>query len=144
MAVLVSGALVFAAQAAATPPESQTFVMTGQLTGPTSVAGTWTSTGLVDGSGTYTETVRFAGRSIHVEKVLRSAGGTIELRGRGVVEWVDACTARFRAGTWRISDATGAYADLRGGGTPVATTTSYANVCTGAVIITHEGVAHAH
>jgi hypothetical protein len=137
-------ALALVPQAAATPPQPQTYTMMGQLTGPTTVSGTWTGKGLVNASGTYTEIVRFAGKSIHVEKIFRNSNGTFVLRGRGVVNWVDSCTATFRAGSWRISDGTGVYAGVRGGGTPVATTTSYANVCTGTVVIVHEGAVHAH
>ena len=139
----VVAALVFAAPAAASPPQPQQFETVGQLAGPTTVSGTWTATGLVEGTGTYTETFRFAGETIHATKVLVSPSGTIVLKTRAHVVWLDGCTATFRAGSWRIADATGAYAGLRGGGTPLATS-GFGNVCTGSVDVVHTGAAHEH
>ena len=126
-------------RAAATQRAAQQFETLGQLTGPSTTAGTWTGVGLVDGSGTYTETFRFSGDTIHAQKVLVSAGGTIVLEIRAVVVWVDACTARFTAGSWHISEATGAYAGIKGGGTPAATVESFGNVCTGVADVVHAG-----
>jgi hypothetical protein len=136
----VVAALVFAAPAAATQPQPQQFETIGQLTGPTTVSGTWTATGVVEATGTYIETFRFAGETIHAEKVLVNSSGTIVLRTRALVVWLDACTATFRAGSWQIAEATGAYAGLRGGGTPLATS-SYGNVCSGNVEVVHAGAA---
>jgi hypothetical protein len=138
----VVAALAVATPAAATQPEPQQFETIGQLTGPDSAAGTWTSTGLVGAAGTYTETFRFAGRTLHGKKVLVSDGGTIVLESRAVVAWLDACTGTFAAGSWHITDATGTYAGLKGGGTPAATGTSFGNVCTRATDVVHTGTAH--
>ena len=133
-----------ASPASATQPQPQRFRTVGVLTGPATASGTWTATGLVEATGTYTETFRFAGETIHAEKVLVGSGGTIVLSTRARVVWLDACTAQFRAGSWRISDATGVYAGLRGGGTPLATSTSFGDVCTGSVDVVHTGAAHEH
>ena len=134
-------ALAFAAPAAATQPRPQQFRTIGQLTGADTAAGTWIGTGLIDGAGTYTETFRFAGGTIHAQKVLVSPTGTIVLETRGVIDWLDTCAVGFKAGSWHISDATGTYANLRGGGTPNTTVESFANVCTGAIDVQHVGAA---
>lgn len=134
--------LAFADPAAASQPQPQQFRTVGQLTGAGSAAGTWTGAGLIEGAGTYTETFRFAGETIHAQKVLISSGGTIVLEIRGVVVSLDECTVGFRAGSWQISGATGTYAGLNGGGTPATTVESVGNVCTGAVDVVHAGAAH--
>jgi len=135
-------ALAFAAPAAATQPQPQQLETTGQLTSPSTAAGTWTGTGFVDAAGTYTETFRFAGKTIQSQKVLVGASGTIVLEIRAVVVWRDACTAGFTAGSWHISDATGAYERLKGGGAPATNVESFGNVCTGVIDVVHEGAAH--
>lgn len=135
-------ALAAAAPAGATQPQPVTIAMNGHLTGPNTVAGPWVGTGVVDDAGTYTETFRFAGQTIHVQKVLVGAKGTIVLEVRAVVEWISPCTATFRAGSWRIVDGTGSYEDLQGGGTPATTPDSFGDICTGAVHVTHVGQAH--
>ena len=140
LAVVV--ALAFAAPAAATQPQPQQFRTIGQLTGADTAAGTWTGAGLIEGTGTYTETFRFAGGTIHAQKVLVSPAGTIVLETRGVIVWLDACTVGFKAGSWHISEATGTYAGLKGGGTPNTTVESFGNVCTGAIDVVHVGAAH--
>jgi hypothetical protein len=137
-------AIAIAVPARATQPERQQIHTTGQLTGPTTAAGTWTSTGLVEAGGTYTETFRLAGETLHGRKVLVGGGGTIVLDTRAVVDFVDACTAIFHAGSWHIVEATGTFAGMSGGGTPAATATSTGNVCTGAIDVTHVGAAHLH
>jgi hypothetical protein len=136
-------ALVVAAPAAATPPASQQFETIGHLTGPNSAAGTWTASGLVQASGTYTETFSLTNdnHTIHGQKVLVSPAGTIVLEIRNIVVLAsDGCTAGFKAGSWQIADATGAYARLKGGGEPG--TIGFANVCTGDVDVVHAGRAH--
>jgi len=135
-------ALAFAAPASATQPQPQQFRTIGQLTGANTVAGTWTSTGLIEGDGTYSETFRFAGETFHAQKLLVSRDGTIVLEIRGLVVWLDACNVRFKAGSWRISEATGTYAGIEGGGTPSTTLESSGNVCTGAIDVVHTGAAH--
>jgi hypothetical protein len=142
LAGVAFGALALAAPAVATQPQPQQFETIGHLTGPSSAAGTWTGTGLVEGAGTYTETFRFAGGTLHGHKVLVGASGTIVLEDRAVVVWRDACIAGFKAGSWHVSDATGADAGLKGGGTPAVTAESFGNVCTGDVDVVHPGTAH--
>jgi hypothetical protein len=136
-------ALVVAVPAAATPPRPQAFKTIGHLTGPDSAAGTWTATGLVQAHGTYTETFRLTNdnKTIHGQKVLVSPTGTIVLEIRNIVVLgSDGCTAGFKAGSWQIAEATGAYAHLKGGGEPG--TLGSANVCTGDVDVVHAGSAH--
>jgi hypothetical protein len=132
-------ALALAAPAAATQRLPQEFETVGHLTSPGTAAGTWTGTGPVEAAGTYEETFRFAGNTIHSRKVLVGAGGTIVLEIRAVVVWLDACTAGFNAGSWHVFDATGAYGELKGGGVPAATVESFGNVCTGVIDVVHEG-----
>jgi hypothetical protein len=135
-------ALVAAGPAAANPPEPQQFETIGHLTGSNSAAGTWTATGLVDGTGTYTETFSLTNdnHTIHGQKVLVSPAGTIVLDIRNIVVMEDKCTASFKAGSWQIADATGAYAGLKGGGEPG--TTGSADLCAGTVDVVHAGSAH--
>ena len=139
--LMAIAALVLAAPAAVAQPQAQQFRTIGTLTGPTTATGTWTATGLVEATGTYTETFRLAGQTIHAEKVFRSASGTIVIRTQGLLVFLDACTVTFGAGSWRIADATGAYAGMKGGGTPQGTSTSRANVCTGSIDVVHAGAA---
>jgi hypothetical protein len=106
------------------------------------VAGTWTSTGVLNTAGTYTETFRFEGSTIHGVKVLTSADGTIVLDTRALVVWLDECTATLGAGRWQIKDASGAYAGLEGGGSPNSMPESFGNVCTGSVDVIHTGAAN--
>ena len=114
----------------------------GELTGADTAAGTWTGAGLIEGTGTYTEMFRFAGGTIHAQKVLVGSGGTIVLETRGVIVWRDVCIVGFKAGSWHVSEATGTYAGLNGGGTPNATLESFGNVCTGAIDVIHLGAVH--
>ena len=139
MLVVGVAAFTLAAPASATQPQPQQFETIGQLTGPNTAAGAWTSAGVLVAAGTYTETVRFEGSSIHSQKVLVSADGTIVLDIRARVVWLDECTATFRAGNWHIARASGAYADLKGGGTPGTTLASFGNICTGSVDVVHSG-----
>ncbi len=135
----VVAVLTLAAPASATQPQPQQFTTIGQLTGPNTVVGTWTGAGLIDAAGTYTETARFVGSTIHAQKVLVSPVGTIVLENHSLIVWLDECTATFRAGNWHIAAASGAYAGLKGGGTPVSTPASFGNVCTGSVNVVHSG-----
>ena len=79
VALLLCTGAAFAGAAQATKPQEQTIEMVAGLTGPGSAAGTWAGRGFVDDAGTYTETFRFAGETIHAEKVLVGARGTIVL-----------------------------------------------------------------
>jgi opacity protein-like surface antigen len=121
-----SAALVGSAQA--TQPQAQTIEMVARLTGPDTTAGTWAGAGFVDDAGTYTETFRFAGRTIHAKKVLVGSKGTIVLRVEAVVVWLSPCTVAFEAGNWRIVDGSGSYERLKGGGAPALTPDSVGDV----------------
>jgi hypothetical protein len=112
----------------------------GTFTGPTTVEGSWTATGAIEDSGTYTETFEILDGRITAQKVLVGSRGTVVLEARGRIAF-DGCEASLRGGKWRIADGTGAYRRLRGGGRPVATPESRGNVCTGAVDVTHAGKA---
>ena len=142
IALIVIAVAVVAVPAHATAPQAQVLELTGIITGPDSVAGTWSGSGFVDDAGTYTETFRFAGNTVHVEKTLLGSQGTILLKAQAVTQWVSECEVRFTAGSWQIVGGTGAYARLKGGGEPAATSASFGNVCTGIVKITHAGQAH--
>jgi hypothetical protein len=116
--------------------------LVGHLTGPNSIEGTWSSSGFVSDSGSYTETFEFVGDSIYVVKVLSSSSGTITLSVQAVAEWIDACIVTFSTGSWQIAAGTGAYERLKGGGAPAVEPGSFGNVCTGTVQETHVGRAH--
>lgn len=137
------GALALAAPvtAAASVPEPVRIETHGVFTGPDSTAGTFAISGVVSDSGTYADTFRLAGQTLHVVKTLSGGAGTITLRAQGVVRWTSPTTATFFAGHWRVAAASGAYADLKGGGYPGASGT--ANFATGSVDIVHEGYAQA-
>jgi hypothetical protein len=137
------GALALAAPltAVASAPEPVRIETRGVFTGPDSTAGTFTISGAVSDSGTYRDTFRLAGTTLHVVKTLSGTGGTITLTAQGVVRWTSSTTATFFAGHWRFVSGTGAYADLKGGGSPGAS--GSANFATGAVDVVHEGWAKA-
>ncbi|HUG36206.1 MAG TPA: hypothetical protein VML54_04610 [Candidatus Limnocylindrales bacterium] len=135
------GALALAAPlaAGAGAPEPVTIETHGVFTGPSSTSGTFTISGVVSDSGTYADTFRLTGQTLHVVKTLSGSGGTITLTAQGVVRWTSPTTATFFAGHWRVASATGAYADLKGGGYPGASGT--ADFSTGTVDVVHEGSA---
>jgi len=109
----------------------------GVFTGPASAAGTFTLSGLVSDSGSYTESFRFAGSTIHVEKTLTGHGGTITLAAQGVVVWTSPTTATFAAGHWQVVSGTGDYANLRAGGSPGAV--GSADLGAGTADVVHDG-----
>ena len=141
-AVAAALAAAVASGASATRPEPVTLDLVGHVTGPGTIAGTWTATGAVADAGTYTETFRFVGDTVHVEKVLVGSRGTMVVAATATVTWVNACTATFAAGNWTLAGTHGSYTSLQGGGEPAADAASFADVCTGAIHITHEGRAH--
>jgi hypothetical protein len=136
------GALALAAPltAVASAPKPLTIETHGVFTGPDSTAGTFVISGAVSDSGTYADTFRLAGETLHVVKTLSGSGGTITLTAQGVVRWTSATTATFFAGQWRLASATGVYADLQGGGYPGAS--GSANFATGTVDVVHVGQVH--
>jgi hypothetical protein len=140
IAVLVAvlgSALLAALPATASAPEPVTVGMHGVLTGPGTVDGTYSVSGAVEDSGTYVETYRFAGQSIHGVKTLTGRNGTVTLVADAVVRWTSPTRAELFAGHWRFESGTGAYAGIRGGGFPGAI--GFADLVAGTVDVVHEG-----
>jgi hypothetical protein len=137
-AILAVACLAAPLAATATAPAAVTIQMDGMLTGPTSVAGSWVATGAFDDAGTYVESVRFAGETVHVIKALTGGHGTITLEAEAVAVATSQTSLAFKAGSWRIASGTGDYASLKGGGNPAADPGS-ADLATGVVSITHRG-----
>jgi hypothetical protein len=81
--VLVLLALAVAPAADASPPQPVTVDMHGHLTGPSTIEGTWTAYGAFTDSGTYTESFRLVGRTVHTTKLLSGARGTLQLHAGG-------------------------------------------------------------
>lgn len=113
-----------------------------QLTGPTTQAGTWAAAGAINdaGAGTATFGVTAKGKNrgrLTGTHVLTGSTGTITIETRAIVfpfppptpprSWVK--------GHWRITNATGGYAGLRGRGKILAT----ADFGTGQITILREG-----
>jgi hypothetical protein len=126
------------ATAQATPPADVTFSLQGVINGPQTIAGTFTVSGAVSDSGTYTERFRFAGQTAHVTKVLVGGAGTIRIDARAVVVPTGPTTIGFAAGNWVVTGGTGAYAGLHAEGS----STGSADLASGAIEITHSGSAH--
>jgi len=146
--VVVLLALLAAVPAQASPPQPVMLDLDAHLTGPSTIAGDWRATGAFSDAGTYTESFRFAGgsttmpRTVHTEKVLVGADGTLQLRAVAVIVWLSPTLATFKAGNWRITSGTGAYRQLHAGGTPAVTADSFADLATGVVDMKHVGRAH--
>ncbi|HKO75261.1 MAG TPA: hypothetical protein VJU01_08090 [Gaiellaceae bacterium] len=121
----------------AAAPEPITIQTHGVFTGPSSAAGTFVVSGGVSDSGTYTEAFRFAGSTLHVVKTLSGQAGTITLAAQGVVVWTSPTTATFAAGHWQVVAGTGAYTELRAGGTPGAV--GSADLAAGTADVVHTG-----
>lgn len=135
-------ALVTAApSAAATAPQPIRIDLNGVVTGPESFRGTFVASGVVNDSGAYTGTFRFAGNTIHVVKTLVGSKGTITLKTDAVVVPTSPTTIGFQAGHWNVVSGTGAYADLHATGAPAAAGGGSADLSTGAIRETHEGAA---
>jgi hypothetical protein len=137
LAALLTASLVAALPATAGAPVHVSVVMHGGLTGPDSVAGTYTVSGGFEDEGTYVETFRFAGNSIHGVKTLSGRDGTIILVAEAVVRWTSPTQVELFAGHWRFESGTGAYADLRGGGFPGVI--GSADLAAGTVEVIHDG-----
>jgi hypothetical protein len=146
--VVVLVALLAAVPAQASPPQPVTFDLHARVTGPSTIAGDWQATGALSDAGTYTESFRFAGgsatmpRTVHTQKLLIGANGTLQLRAVAVNVWLSPTLLTFKAGNWRIVSGTGAYQDLHAGGTPAVTADSFADLGTGVVDMEHVGRAH--
>lgn len=137
---LVALTAIVPAGAAADAPEPVTIDLHGILTGPSSIAGTWTASGAITDSGTYSETIALRGSTVHVVKQLESQLGTIVLSARAVLVWTSPTRAVFHAGQWRFVSGTGAYESLKGGGSPAAE--GFVDLELGTISLTHTGLAH--
>lgn len=126
-----------AAPAVAAPPQAVSIDMAGTFTGPNTVAGTFTSTGAIADSGTYTETFRLVGKTIHGVKTLTGSDGTLVIAITAVVDFPTPTTATFRAGHWRVVSGTGTFARVRGGGSPGAY--GIADLAAGTIEVSHRG-----
>jgi hypothetical protein len=137
-AALVLGvALLAALPAAAGAPRPVSIVTHASFTGPSTAAGTYSISGAFEDSGTYVETFRFAGTSIHGVKTLSGRKGTITLVAEAVVRWESPTQAVLFAGHWRFESGTGAYAPIQGGGFPGVI--GSADLVAGTVDVRHEG-----
>lgn len=134
---VLGAALLVALPAAASAPQPVSVVMQGALTGPDSVAGTYSISGALEDSGTYVETFRFAGASIHGVKTLTGRNGTIRLVAEAVVRWDSPTRAVLFAGHWRFESGTGAYATIQGRGFPGVI--GSADLAAGTLEVRHEG-----
>jgi hypothetical protein len=132
-------ALVAAAPSAATAPAPIRIDLTGVVTGPDSFQGTFVAAGVVNDSGTYTGTFRFAGSTLHVSKTLVGTKGTITLSTESVVVPTSPTTISFKSGLWVVVSGTGVYADLHAIGTPAAEDGASVDLSTGTIRETHEG-----
>jgi hypothetical protein len=145
LAAVVAATAYVVAPSLATPPtlRSVEIVLTGTVTGPDSVAGTWTSSGAISDHGSYVETFSFEGSTIRGIKTLTGAHGTITLKVEAEVVATSPTTIAFEHGFWKIVAGTGAYARLKGGGSS-ATDPGTADLATGAVSVTHRGSVRFH
>lgn len=137
VAAIVGAALLAAFPAAASAPQAVSVVMHGSLTGPATAAGTYSISGAFEDNGTYVETFRFAGASIHGVKTLTGRNGTITLVAEAVVRWESPTRAVLFAGHWRFESGTGAYSAISGGGFPGVI--GSADLAAGTLDVRHEG-----
>lgn len=134
---VLGAALLGALPATASAPQPVRIVMHGALSGPGTAAGTYSISGAFEDSGTYVETFRFAGTSIHGAKTLSGRNGTITLVAEAVVRWESATDATLFAGHWRFESGTGAYAAIQGGGFPGVV--GSADLAAGTLDVRHDG-----
>ena len=126
----------------AATPQAVTLSTDGQIVGPETVVGTWHATEAISDSGTHVEIFRLDGAgtiTIHSEKTLTSANGSIVIDENAIVEPISPTVVTFDAGAWELHG-TGAYATSHGEGTPAAGGT--ADLATGVVHTFHTGVVH--
>lgn len=140
MLALATVNVVATAPAVAAPRVTVKLEMSGQFTGPNSVAGTFTSrVGRIQDSGTYTETFAVDGDKIDAVKIFTGARGLIVVSIDGFVDFPTPTSATFRGGRWQVLFGTGAYAGMKGGGRPSSTGT--ADLASGTVVVSHSGKA---
>ena len=136
--LLVVACTAWLPSAEATPPTPVTITIDQHLTGPTTLAGTFTASGAISDSGDYAEEFRLApSGAIQGTKTLTSPLGSITLRSVGRLVFTGPTTAEIE-GRWVILSGTGAYSRLHGQGS----TTVSVDFETGTAVAIHEGVAH--
>jgi hypothetical protein len=143
LAVVVAALLGMAAPASAkTERRDVALHLEGTIVGPATVTGSWSSTGAIEDHGTYTEVFHFnrAGTIVDVGKVLTGQHGTIVYHAHAQVVKLSNTKRGFVRGMWKIEFGTGAYTGLRGGGRPAVTADSWADLASGQVSVTHEGL----
>ena len=133
-------ALAAALPAAADGPVPIRIETHGVFTGPDSVAGAFTISGAVSDEGSFVESLRFAGTTVHGVKTLVGREGTVTLEAHAVVRWASPTRATLFAGHWRFVSGTGAYAGLLAGGHPAVK--GSADLAAGTVDAVHDGSAH--
>jgi hypothetical protein len=85
------------------------------FTGPSTTAGTFTSTGFLNTSGTTAETVTLTSQTFHGQTVFTDAEGSFTAILNGQWSMTSPSTA-LGQGNWNIINGSGAYALLKGNG----------------------------
>jgi hypothetical protein len=152
LAALASvGVAVVALVAQAAKPQAVSLTFTMHFTGPTTAAGTWTSTGslaVLNGkSGTVIQTTKITGKGkgkgkktgqvVHGRKAVTASDGTFVIQFVGGLKPTGATTSEVN-GRFVLKKGTGAYAGLHGTGKIHATLDS----STGAITAVYTGKAH--
>ena len=140
--VVVAIAAFLAGTASAIAPQPVTLAMTGAIVGPGTVQGMFSASGAIADSGTYVETFRIVGSTIHVTQEFAGGKGAIVVNAEAIVVYTSATTVSFRSGHWQIASGTGDYDRLRAGGSPASSPTSTVDLATGRVTVTHLGTVH--
>jgi len=83
--------------------------------GPSTTAGTFTSSGFLNTSGTTSETVTLTSQTFHGQTTFTDANGSFTANLNGQWSMTSATTAQGN-GNWNILNGTGAYAQLKGTG----------------------------
>jgi hypothetical protein len=149
LATLAVAAFPLVAQA--TKPQAVSLTFTMHFTGPTTAAGTWTSTGdlavLSGKSGTVVQTTRITGKGkgkgkktgqvVHGRKAVTASDGTFVIQFVGGLKPTGATTSEVN-GRFVLKKGTGAYTGLRGTGKIHATLDS----SSGAITSVYTGKAH--
>lgn len=136
--VIGVAALAVLPAAAGSAPQDVTIVIQQHFTGPDTLAGTFVASGAIADSGSYVETFRLAGRTVHGVKTLTGRDGTITLQSQGVLVPTGETTAEIVHGRWVILSGAGAYAELQGEG-DVSVSVDFAQ---GSGVATHTGQVH--
>ncbi len=118
--VLVCALLALPAPARATPPEPLTIEAQMWMTGESSAAGIFSTSGLFEDGGSASEAFFIAADTIHGTKTLVGEYGTITLNFQAQITWTGEYTANVN-GRYVIVSGTGAYEKLHGVGETSAT-----------------------